>query len=204
MPSTVASVMAAAGLGVEESVSWGSRVSSTRPGIYVVALTPDPRAAPAERTPPPISQEAVARWLNVRPELRMDGARPTVHDLAHRLADFWLGDESVLYIGLTTRPLRKRVNEYYKTPLGAEKPHAGGHFLKTLSNLHELWVHVAPCTEVRTAEDTALTAFCASVSQLTKARLRDPERPFPFANLEWPPGNRRRHGLSGTKGPVAR
>ena len=129
----------------------------------------------------------------------MDGERPTEKELAERIAQFWLPDEPVLYIGLTTRPLRRRVAEYYKTPLGARKPHAGGHFLKTLETLDRLFVHSAGCAEPHTAEDAMLNAFCAGVSAGARQRLADPERPFPFANLEWPRGTRKKHGLTGTK-----
>lgn len=44
-----------------------------------------------------------------------------------------------------------------------------------------------------------LRAFCAGVSEETRASLHDPERPFPFANLEWPRGVYKRHGIKGAK-----
>jgi hypothetical protein len=131
----------------------------------------------------------------------MDGKRPSEIELMERVASFWLPDEPVLYIGLTTRPLRQRVSEYYKTPLGARKPHAGGHFLKTLENIDELFVHSAECSEPRAAEDAMLKAFCSGISESSQRRLHDPQHPFPFANLEWPQGVRKRHGLKGAKEP---
>lgn len=36
----------------------------------------------------------------------------------------------------------------------------------------------------------------------TKAQLVDPDHPFPFANLEWPPGVRKRHGITGARGDM--
>lgn len=50
-----------------------------------------------------------------------------------RLATFWLPDEVVLYIGLAGASVRKRVRQYYRTPLGDKRPHAGGWWLKTLT-----------------------------------------------------------------------
>jgi hypothetical protein len=114
------------------------------------------------------------------------------------LAEFWLPDEVVVYVGLATS-LRSRVGGYYRTPLGARRPHAGGHFLKTLSNLTDLFVHYAPTDEPDDCEQKMLKRFCENVSAATKALLRDPNRPFPFANLEHPPGTRKLHGLTGTR-----
>jgi hypothetical protein len=49
-----------------------------------------------------------------------------------------------------------------------------------------------------------LSLFCVQVSDYTKARLRDPAHPFPFANLEWPAGTRKDHGLTGAREPSTR
>jgi hypothetical protein len=199
MPSSVASVFNAAELEPEGVVQWGSPVPTNEKGVYIVASTSraDSRAAPGARCP--LDLKALRQWLEVRPELRMDGKRPSPDALGRRIAEFWLPDEPILYVGLTTRSLRSRVNEYYKTPLGARKPHAGGHFLKTLKTLEQLHVHFARCAVPSEAEDLMLKAFCGAVSVSTLGRLRDSAHPFPFANLEWPRGTRKDHGLSGTK-----
>ncbi len=84
------------------------------------------------------------------------GNGPPLHELVDRLRRFWLADEVVLYIGLASRSVRTRVGQYYKTPLGARKPHAGGWWLKTLSVLDELWVHFAATPDFSTAEESAL------------------------------------------------
>ena len=44
-----------------------------------------------------------------------------------------------------------------------------------------------------------LAAFAASVSSATRNSLHDPVRVMPFANLEFPPGVRKRHGITGAK-----
>jgi hypothetical protein len=121
-------------------------------------------------------------------------------DLDGRLASFWLRDEVVLYVGKATS-LSQRVAQYYATPLGARRPHAGGHFLKTLSNLDQLHVHDAVSPDPPRSEHLMLEAFCAAVSTDTRNALHDPEHPFPFANLEWPAGTRKRHGVTGGREP---
>jgi hypothetical protein len=131
----------------------------------------------------------------------MDGQRPTEFDLSRRLASFWLPDETVLYIGLAGTSLRSRINQYYRTPLGARRPHAGGWFLKTLSILPELFVHFARTTTPKESEGRLLGAFVQGISASTRSSLFDSQHPFPFANLEWPAGIRKLHGITGAKEP---
>jgi hypothetical protein len=199
MPSSVSNIFAAASLEPVEVVRWGERLAESRPGVYAVALTHEPKSTSESRPKAPLSRSGLVGWLKVRPELRLDGERPSVPVLAKRLGAFWLPDEVVLYIGSTRRPLCRRVDEFYNTPLGARRPHAGGHFLKTLDDLSDLWVHVAPAGDPRGAEDSMLRQFCSRVSEASRESLFDAVHPFPFANIEWPQGTRKRHGLTGTK-----
>jgi hypothetical protein len=200
MPFTVREALAAAGLSPDGGVSWGTPIPATGPGVYIVALTGDVEANLPVLETCPISEEAVELLLETRPELRLDGERPDAKALSARVSGFWLPDEVILYIGLAGTSLRKRVGQYYRTPLGARKPHAGGWFLKLLSVLDGLTVHFTVCGEPDTAESQMIRAFCDSVSEETRAMALDPDHPFPFANLEWPPGVRKRHGITGAKG----
>ena len=117
---------------------------------------------------------------------------------SNALSEFWLSDESTLYIGKTSS-LRNRVRGYYKTPLGDRRPHAGGHWIKTLSLLSETFVYYAESPDPEHAESRLIQAFVTRVSSSTKHRLRDAEHPFPFANLEFPRGNRKDHGIAKSK-----
>lgn len=203
MPSSIVSVMAAAGLNPDGVVRWGELINSDEPGIYVVSRRRDIDVVGCDPQPAPIDMDAVSRLLEVRPELTVDGVRPTPSELARRLAEFWLPDEHILYIGLAT-DLHDRVNQYYGTPLGARRPHAGGWFLKAIVGLNDTFVHWARTYDRVAAEGAAIGAFVDAVSDEAFKSLRDPERPFPFANLEWPPGTRKRHGIKGAKAPRVR
>jgi hypothetical protein len=194
--------MAAAGLIRAGVVPWGRTVPEPGPGVYVVALTQQADSRRGCLSKCPLSRKALEEWLEVRPELRLDRRRPTAARLADRIASFWLPDEVIVYIGLAGSSLQSRVRQYYETPLGARRPHAGGHFLKTLANIDDLYVHWAPAADPREAEDVMLGEFCRAVSESTRTQLPDPEHPFPFGNLEWPAGTRKRHGLTRTKGEV--
>ena len=166
-------------------------------------------AVPRRSKTPPMSESAAAELLAVRPELTVDDARPSGPQLAERLAAFWFPDEVVLYIGRAGPRKRMpaqgevamRVGEYYDTPLGANGPHAGGWPLKTLSCLPDLYVHYAYCEEVKRAEDDCIGHFAEHVSKKTRAGLRDPVRVMPYANLKFPKGNTKNHGIRGARAP---
>jgi hypothetical protein len=169
--------------------------------VYAVALSANSEELTALPIAP-LSMAAVGELLAVRPELTLDGARPSARALAERIPSFWLPDETIVYIGLAGTSLRTRVRDYYKTPLGARRPHAGGWFIKSLANVNDLFVHFAPADDRRAAENAMLGSFCSRVSEATLAALRDPAHPFPFANLEWPAGVRKVHGIKGVRGDI--
>jgi hypothetical protein len=204
VPSTVAAVFAAASLEAEGVVRWGGQVGDTRSGVYAVALTDEPDALNV-LSAAPIAKSAIERLLAVRPGLTLDGRRPSEAELAERIAGFWLPDETIVYIGLATS-LRSRVRSFYRTPVGAKRPHSGGWFLKTLANLESLYVHFACVGEYDDAEAAMLEGFVAAVSPTARAEIADPEHPWPFGNLELRRGGRKirkRHGIKGARGELS-
>ena len=201
MPSTVADLFMAAGLAPAAPVVWGTTVAEQRAGVYVVALSKSAETPTGTFSACPLAEPALEEILAVRPELRIDGARPTLRDLALRLQALWLPDEVVLYVGLAGTSLRSRVRQYYVTPLGARRPHAGGWPLKTLGVLPQLWVYFAACPAPDLAEERMLDVFQANVSAASRAQLHDPALPLPFANLEAEKGRRKAHGIKGAREP---
>jgi hypothetical protein len=158
----------------------------------------------------PLSSIAIDEFLSVRPELTLDGSRPTTLQIIERLSAFWLPDEVVLYVGLAgprkKRPpegeVSKRVKEYYATRLGARTPHSGGWPLKALNRLGDLYVHFAYCSRVAEAERKCLAHFAAHVSAASLELLRDQTRVMPYANLEFPKGSPKNHGFRGARAPT--
>ena len=146
---------------------------------------------------PPISGAAVAGWIKKVANLTLDHTPPTSKQLCARMATYWLPDEPIVYIGKATS-LAGRVGGYYSTPLGDKRPHAGGHWIKTLSNLASLTVHYAEICDGRdpeTVEKSMLFAFMSGVSPATKKRHPQPHLVIPFANLEIKGFGRRNHGI---------
>lgn len=205
MPSTLASVFAAAGLERAGVVPWNQRAGDDSSGVYMVALTKELDSLDGTLPLAPIASTAIDELLAIRPELTLDGRRPSAVELRARVAAFWLPDEPILYIGLATS-LRSRVRGFYRTPIGARRPHSGGWFVKTLANLDDLYVHFARTPAFDAAEIAMHDAFVAAVSTASQARLADTERPWPFANLEIRRGSRKirkRHGIKGARGDVS-
>jgi hypothetical protein len=201
IPSTVADTFAAAGLAPEGVVRWGKPIPEPQAGVYVVSLVKDVGTAAGAVADCPLSTDALDELLAVRPELCVDKQRPTRDELGARLARMWLADEVVVYIGLAGTSLRGRVGDYYSTPLGARRPHAGGWPLKTLRVLDELWVHYARSADPDGDEKLMLKAFVDNLTPAVRVALIDPDLPVPFANLELRKGQRQRHGISGAREP---
>jgi hypothetical protein len=205
MPSSVTDVFAAADLVPTGVAGWGQAPATTSAGVYVVALTDRTDAVRGTVRECPLSVGSLRQLLDVRRELRIDSDhRPTAAELGTRLAGFWLPDETVLYVGLSTRPLSERLGEFYGHRLGAKSPHKGGWPLKTLRVLDKLWVHWAPTSkdECADAENEMLRAFAAAVSPESKDGLYAPEPVMPFANLRDGHYRRKRHRVTGATGPL--
>ena len=190
--SPAASLLAAVGLPVDGSVPWGSRLPSSRTGVYVVETEHSHAAAP-------VDPGAVSAWLDRVSTLTVDGRRPTATELIARLAAFWLPSRRVVYIGRSSRPLVNRVGEFYSTPLGNRSPHAGGHWLKTLLVLSQCRVWWAPTPAFLAAEGQLFRAFALTVPDVEAQRLYDSSLVLPFANLEDEHKIRKDHGIRGSK-----
>lgn len=195
MPITPAALFREVGLRVTGTVPWGTPVPSRACGVYVVSQSQDPNSCAGLDAQAPIDRRLVQQWLSRVPTITLDESKATVQGIVQRLGTFWLADESILYIGKAT-PLRSRIKAYYDTPLGDRRPHAGGHWIKTLSTLHKTFLHFAEVADCEKSEAELLRAFVARVSPATRERIGDP--PLPFANLELPGGGqklRKRHGI---------
>jgi hypothetical protein len=201
VPIAASALFSEVGLRIAGTVPWGTPVYSRACGVYVVSLSRNPTCNAGLHAQAPIDRRSVQKWISRVQTIELDKSKATVKGVIQRLSKFWLADESILYIGKAT-PLRSRINAYYATPLGDRGPHAGGHWIKTLSKLNETFLHFAEVADCERSEADLLRAFVAGVSQATRQRVGDP--PLPFANLELPDGKqkqRKRHGIGKSKLP---
>lgn len=178
--SSAARLLHEAGLQSQGPVPWGTRVPCRAAGVYVIE-TPRPL------TGAPINRQAVAAWIERVETLRVDGQRPSTEQLARRLESFWIPGETVVYVGLAGTSVAQRVHQFYRTPLGDGRPHAGGHWLKTLENLGLLLVWWAKTHDAIGGEKQLLRAF---------AKRHGGAAVLPFANRQGPTGIRKPHGIT--------
>jgi hypothetical protein len=196
-PLGAAELIRSVGLRADGPVTWGRPVPSAGPGVYLVEWPEPLEAAPVELT-------LVGKWLERLPAMRLDGVRPTSREVAARLHAFWLPGQTVVYLGMTPLSIGGRVGAFYRTPLGDRKPHAGGHWLKTLRRLDRARIWWAETTAAEEYEDALLSAFAETVDPSPDAvpRLADRSVILPFANLQTATGVRKAHGITGAMEPA--
>jgi hypothetical protein len=194
--STPAHLLEAVGLRVEATVQWATPVPISTPGVYVISMNhePDEGAPPGSIR---LSSASLEGLVAGAPKPEVNHRRAGVADVAAQLQRNWFEDEPVVYIGLASRSVRHRVSQFYATPIGAPRPHAGGWFLKMLDNSRPLWIHACATSRFARAELDLLDAFVANLSPATRAEAADPSLPLPFANLQRERWERKRHGISG-------
>jgi transcription elongation factor GreA len=163
-------------------------------GVYVVELPAPLPAAPIEVT-------RIGKWIERVASLTLDGERPTSKQLATRLNAFWLPSRTVLYIGSTPGSIVGRVAALERHVLGDRRPHASSQWLKTLTvSALKVWWAETPAAEEY--EDALLAAFAQAVPPDEAARLHDPTRVLPFANLKTSAGESKAHGIQGAVLPA--
>jgi hypothetical protein len=183
MPITVASCFASAGLAPTKVVPWRESLRERNPGVYVLSLTSEKDASTPAIASAPIDIVEIERLMLSRPHLQLDRKQTTSSLLALRLSCYWLPTEPILYIGQTSKPLQSRLQEFYRTPIGARAPHAGGWWVKALTCLSDVYVHYAPTDTFEESERKMLRYFVANADVPQHAER--PHDGMPFANKEW-------------------
>ena len=136
---TVKELFKHVGLQAFQCVEWGQAVPCFEPGIYIVSNSADADMENTAPLAPVFNDQMIQSWIDRLPTFTLDGAKPTVESLKERLAEFWQPIENVLYIGMTTRSLQERVNEYYETSLGAKAPRPWPISAGCMSTVHPAW-----------------------------------------------------------------
>jgi hypothetical protein len=139
------------------------------PGVYLVSTPKDPDTVNGPSTCL-FSESRVTELLLVRPGIKVAGAPADVGSLLRALRALWPEGESVLCVGLAERSVARRVGQYFSTPIGARRPHAGGWPIKMLADLGDLHLHVAAADAPGAAEEAALRAFMVGVTDHARAR----------------------------------
>lgn len=180
-------------------VKWGTKFHEKEQGVYVVSTSSKPDSHLGLTIQPNFDDKQIELWVNKLSTFQVDGVPATVANVKTRLTEFWLPDESILYIGKApTRKngsgIGKRVSEYYSTIIGNGSPHSGGQWIKTLKDINNLTVYYVACDQSGTIEHEMLSFFMKNVSKVTLSNLYDKQLPIPFANIKFT-GNKK-HGLT--------
>ncbi|MBX3031656.1 MAG: transcription elongation factor GreA [Chloroflexi bacterium] len=170
-------------------VRWGERVRSSSPGVLLVEV-------PARLDVAPIDITVVQAWLERVPGLRLDGERPKPTELADRLASFWLPQQTVAYVGRSSKSIGGRAASLSGTLLGDRRPHTGGHWLWTLRNVAELRIWWAETDAPEEYEDAIAAAIAEDADEETRARLALAGTVLPWANLTSAAGEAKTTGIT--------
>ena len=205
MPITVNQLLEYHDLRLLKIIQWGQAVNTEREGIYIVSLSDDPNANNGISNNAPISSNIINKWI-----LKVDGFKVDnlltydSNQVIERLSKFWLPDENILYIGKAPKrsngkALGNRIGEYYRTEYGEKRPHAGGHWIKSLRILNDLFVYAIPCAKPGEVEINLLEYFVSNVINIPNNGFFDDGLCLPFANLQLTPRKKKKHGLGKMK-----
>ena len=200
MPASVAKIFNVFEIMSLHTIKWCTNIDSREPGIYIVSLSKNPEWLSNTPITPHFNRNVIKRWIETVPNFRIDSEPPSVQSIEKRLKEFWLPDESILYIGKAPKrkngdALGNRISEYYETKIGLGSPHSGGQWLKTLSNLSDLYLHYGISNNPSSIEVEMFRYFMDNVAEFTRRQLRDSSLPLPFANIRFTPGRDKNTGM---------
>lgn len=183
-----------------KQIKWGTKFYDEKSGVYIVSLSDNPLMNSNLQVSPLINNVALSKWIRNAPQMSVDNQVATRDLLEERLTKFWLAHENILYIGkaglrVNRKGISNRIMEYFRTEIGKSTPHAGGQWLKVLDNIDDLYVYYAYTDVPCEIEKEMLSNFMRNVREQDLACLFDSDLPLPFANLEYPHGKRKKHGL---------
>ena len=205
MPTIINDLIEKFDLPRSKVVKWNETIPTEKEGIYIVSLSKDPGLNSGTLSQIPISKNIIDKWIKKINGFELDKELTFNSELiTKRLSEFWLPDENIIYIGKAPvrsngKGIGNRVREFYNTEYGEKRPHAGGHWIKSLSNVNRLFIHYIITENSEDIEIELLKQFRENISAKSKEKLRDKEMILPFANLELKKGQRKKHGLGKMK-----
>jgi hypothetical protein len=196
MPISAFELFDLAGMKVCGTVPWGSLPNTHKSaGIYAVSLSANPHTNGGLLATAPIMESKIDDWIRRVPSFKFKGQiKPNVKLVADYLQNFWLKDESIIYVGKAAS-LRNRLGDFKLHVLGDKRPHKGGHWIKTFAEVEMLSIHFCTTSSVAKAEAKENEMLAVFKSQVAREYLVRLANPIPFANLEHPKCNRKQDGI---------
>ena len=198
MPTTVIEIFEKQNISEFRKIKWGTQFFDNNEGIYVVSMSNKPDKNLGLTEEPLFDDNQLNLWLSKLDNFLVDHNPATKATLKKRLSEFWLPDESILYIGKAPKRrngqgLSKRISEYYETEIGDGGPHSGGQWIKVLKNISSFTIYYGYSDSPAFVEKNMMRTFMDNVSEITLGKLYDKELPLPYANIKYT-GNKK-HGL---------
>lgn len=165
-----------------ETIMWGDIKIAAIPnkfGVYVIELNEVQKS-------PFFDAAAIKSWLSNSGHVIIDNKAATYKSVNAELNAHWHAEETILYVGQTStsaKGLKKRLVDFYNHKPGNKGPHAGGYWLKLLSNLDTVKVHYAVCDSAYEIEFKMLLKFVMlSANKSDILKIKDLGKYLPFAN----------------------
>lgn len=185
MPISVNELLQKVNLRVTGKVKWGNVVDCQEKGIYLISTSSNPESNENKINEAPISREKLMKWIAVSGNMTIDNRVADLESLNNRLQKYWLPDENILYIGQTSKQtLHARIQQFYNHELGRRKPHSGGEWIKTLSNINELCIYFVTSDSSKEVEEKLLHEFMKVSSSKMVGDIQVQSLGLPFANKE--------------------
>jgi hypothetical protein len=168
------------------ALKWGNVIPIEGNGVNVISLSSDPSKNNGIVPFCEISSEVFESWKTLSPELNVNG-KISKRLIETELNRYWKPKENILYIGESTsknNQLKGRVNQFYQHQVGWEGPHIGGYWIKSLSQLEDLFVYYAVCENPRDTEFKMLMHFIEQATDKSFYELEELGKHLPFANLK--------------------
>ena len=159
------------------------------PGVYIITTRSEKDqcdnsyVSPSPSLRPRFNHVTIRSWISAVPKMKLHGMFPTSLGIAEYLAQFWLPDECIVYVGKASlgskrQGLYGRIGAFFRHKLGASSPHKGGHWLPSLQDICCLRVWWSP-----TEQDTGAIQRECDVLKVFAGRTLA-EISLPFANRD--------------------
>src|SRR5258708_4810431 len=103
MPTTVRQLFEAFQIMEFHHIKWGTPFIENGGGIYMISTIPTPEKHLGILEEPKFDEAQISKWINKFDDFKIDDSPASPTLLKARLCEFWLKDESILYVGKASK-----------------------------------------------------------------------------------------------------
>lgn len=169
-------------------IKWNDKFNAKFNGVYIIALTDNPKSKKANPFEFEISENAFENWRREAKDLQIQGVKvDRIGQVTEHLKQFWNSKENILYVGessSSTNPIEKRVKQFYNHNIGKKGPHTGGYWMKLLNCLENTCIYFAESKNPRETEFKILMKYVEKSVGKSFYEIDNFSKYFPFANIK--------------------